>query len=296
MSERISVCVCTFRRASLAMTLDSLAQQRLERGQSLEVIVADNDCDDRRRREIEGEGSRLGLSLTYVHAPACNISVARNACLEAATTDWIAFVDDDEVARPDWLMHLLAAREGHEVVFGIAQARYDAATPDWIRQGDFHSNRLEGNDEPWNGYTANVAIDRRFVTATGLRFSEALGQVGGEDTLFFFEAHARGARFAYAPTAVVDEPVPAHRARLRWLILRRFRAGQVHHLLLQRRKTAVSGSLAAAGKAFVCLTLALLGARRPVVAARRLLRGALHLGVVARAFGMAPYREYAKPS
>lgn len=294
--ETVEVCVCTFRRESLNATLASLARQELPPGLSLAVIVADNDSDDRRRAGIEAAGRDLGLELRYVHAPARNISIARNACLDAASRDWIAFIDDDEEARPDWLARLIAARPGHEIVFGVSQAGYpDPATPRWIVSGDFHSNRLSGNDPPWNGYTANVLIDRRFAAAHRLRFFEELGQTGGEDTRFFFEADRAGARFGYAPQAIVDEATPLARTSLRWLALRRYRAGQIHHMLLREQGGATKGSLAAVAKAGACLAAALVALPRPERAAGHVLRGALHVGVVAAALGFAPYREYAEP-
>lgn len=292
-SETVAVCICTFRRESLGETLASLAAQVVPVGLLLSVIVADNDHGDDRRAGIEAQGRALGLALCYVHAPARNISIARNACLTAATADWIAFIDDDEVARPDWLAQLIAERDGHEVVFGVSQAGYpDPATPKWIVAGDFHSNRLAGNDPPWNGYTANVLIDRRFAANHGLRFAEELGQTGGEDTRFFFDAERAGARFGYAPLAIVDEATPLARASLRWLALRRIRAGQIHHMLLREQGGAGRGSLAAAAKAGACLVAAIVALPRPARAAAHALRGALHLGVIGAALGFAPYREY----
>lgn len=293
--QTIEVCVCTFRRDSLAATLASLAGQDLPKGVALRVIVADNDQTDERRQGIEAAAQDLGLALRYVHAPARNISIARNACLNAASADWIAFIDDDEVARPDWIAQLIAACDGHEVVFGVSQASYpDPAIPGWIVAGDFHSNRLSGNDPAWNGYTANVLIDRRFSAAHGLRFADELGQTGGEDTLFFYQARGLGARFGYAPLAIVDEVTPLARASLRWLALRRFRAGQIHHMLLRREGNAGRGALAALAKAGACLAAAVIALPRPARAADNVLRGALHVGVIAAALGFAPYREYSE--
>jgi succinoglycan biosynthesis protein ExoM len=47
----------------------------------------------------------------YVHEPICGIARARNAALDKATelgADWIAMLDDDEVADPRWLANLMA--------------------------------------------------------------------------------------------------------------------------------------------------------------------------------------------
>jgi succinoglycan biosynthesis protein ExoM len=293
MAETIDVCVCTFRRESLSLLLASLAAQELRSGLKIRVIVADNDATDARRADINHTARALGLDLLYVHAPERNISIARNACLDAASNDWIAFVDDDEVAAPDWLEKLLARRAGHNVVFGVSQARYpDPATPTWIIKGDFHSNRIEGNDGASNGYTANVLIDQRFIVAHGLRFAEALGQIGGEDTMFFLEADLAGARFGYSPEAIVFEDTPLARANLRWLVLRRYRAGQIHHMALKRRGRGGLASLMAIPKAAALFAAAVLLLPWHDRSLRLALRAVLHTGHLAGAVGLAPYREY----
>lgn len=291
----VDICICTFRRPSLELTLASVAAQVLPAGVRMRVIVADNDDMPSRRAQITAAAAALGLELTYVHAPARNISVARNACLDAADAGWIAFIDDDEVASPEWLGSLLAARAEHDIVFGVSQARYpDPATPGWVKRGDFHSNRIAGNDAAWNGYTANVLIDRSLVTAHGLRFAVELGQTGGEDTMFFFDAYRAGARFGYAPAAIVHEDTPIARARLRWLALRRFRSGQIHHLLLRRQGGSRLATLpVATAKALACFAQGALNLPWPSRAAAAVLRGMLHMGVVASILGRAPYREYA---
>ncbi len=297
MTETIDVCICTFRREALQATLASLAGQVLPAGMRLRVIVADNDDAPVRRARIEAAGAALGLALTYVHAPARNISVARNACLDAARADWLAFIDDDEIAAPGWIMALLDRRPGHDIVFGVSQARYPhPQTPAWVIAGDFHSNRIAGNDPAWNGYTANVLIDRRVIAAAGIRFQATLGQTGGEDTMFFFDARRAGARFGYAPDAIVTEDTPVERAGWRWLARRRFRSGQVHYLVLRRGGAGRWAGLAAAPKAAACFALALLAlpSRRRTAAAA--LRGVLHVGVLAAMAGFAPYREYAAPA
>jgi succinoglycan biosynthesis protein ExoM len=292
---RVDVCICAFRRESLKDTLASIAEQRLA-DVELRVIVADNDEQPIRRDQIERLGNALGLNLHYVHAPACNISLARNACLDAATGDWIAFIDDDEVATPTWLSELLRAGNGRDIVFGVVEAVYPPNSPSWIIEGDFHTTRLGGNDCTWNGHTGNVLIKTSFVHATGLTFREAHGSTGGEDTIFFYEGLQAGAVFGYAPSAVVREPTDMSRTSLRWLLLRRFRAGQTHHAILRLQGSPLPGSLGAVAKMSWAFGAASLSAHRPATAVRHLLRGALHAGVVAAAIGIAPYREYRRAS
>lgn len=292
----VTVAVCTFRRPSLERTLRSLAAQRRPGAGALQVIVADNDEHSGRQAAIEALGRTLGLDLCYVHAPARNISVARNACLDHCATEWLAFIDDDEEAGPDWLARLGAARAGAEVVFGTCRALYPPEAPGWAKAGDFHSNRLAGNDAPWNGYTSNVLIHMAFVRDHRLRFAPELGQTGGEDTLFFFAAAQAGARFAYAPAAEVTEPVDPARLGLGWLLRRRFRAGQVHWLVLGRSGQRLRGGAAAVAKLLACAGLTLAALARPAGWRSGVLRAALHAGVIAAALGLPVYREYAAPA
>lgn len=295
--EQVTVAICTLRRPQIEDALRSLGRQIMPDQTQLRVLVIDNDDHDRRRPDIVAMGRANGLDLEYIHAPRFNISTARNAGLDACTTRWLAFMDDDEVAMDDWVANLLAHRQGQQAVFGIARAIYpESGAPSWIAGEDFHSNQMVPQDPPWKGYTCNVLIDMDFVRRHGLRFLEELGQIGGEDTIFFREMYMRGGKLAYAPGAVVEEPTPLSRMTLGWLIKRRFRSGQVHFIVLRQDGQMIKGSAMAMVKAGIFLLLAALNLPRPPKAAGHVLRAALHVGVFASALGFAPYREYSAPA
>jgi succinoglycan biosynthesis protein ExoM len=286
--RKIDVAVCTFRRASIEQTLQSLAEQRLLPGDAVRVIVADNDTAPTARDMVEAVAARLSLDCTYVHAPAQNISIARNACLDHATAPFVAFIDDDEVASPAWLVSLLdrLVDSGADVVLGPAIARYADDAPDWVRQADLHSTHavIRQGDMIATGYTCNVLM--RMASFQGLRFDPDLGRTGGEDDVFFSAAVRNGARIAYAPDAVVYDPVPSSRANLRWLALRAFRNGQTH------ARTVIEGGgnrplslLIALAKGAACLAVAIAMLPSAVRWRRAFVRGVLHIGACARYLG-----------
>jgi succinoglycan biosynthesis protein ExoM len=294
----VDVCLCTYERPSVEATLVSLARQEAT-DVHLRVIVADNARTDTARARILAVGAREGLRLIYLHAPAGNISVARNAALGAATAPWVAILDDDEIAEPAWLVALLATarRTGADVILGPVVARYDASAPHWLIKGDFHSTvpaRRGGSIR--TGYTSNVLFAREALPLAGLRFRKELGRSGGEDTEFFDRAHRAGATFAYASDAVVSEEVTPERARLGWLLSRRFRSGQSHALLLAADRPAPGRRAAevavACGKAGVSALAAALALPLPRWRAFWLLRGALHAGVVWRLLGASQIELY----
>jgi succinoglycan biosynthesis protein ExoM len=295
--ERIDVCVCTFRRPTLLATIESIAAQDLGGEVSLRVVVADNDEAPTGRPWAEAARA-FNIPVTYVHAPARNISIARNACLDAAETRWIAFIDDDEVATTDWLRTLIAARDGCEVVFGRSHAVLgDKAGPRWMRDGHFHHNAIGPRDGDLNGYTCNVLLDADFLRGHGIRFLEELGQTGGEDTMFFDDIREAGGRGRYAPAALVYEDIPARRASLNWLARRRYRAGQVHCLLKRRGGVApLRLAPAALAKMGWCYAVALATLPAPRRSAAAFLRGTLHLGFLSSALGARTYVEYGEPA
>ncbi|MBL8530655.1 MAG: glycosyltransferase family 2 protein [Hyphomonadaceae bacterium] len=281
---QVDVCVCTFRRPAVRQALASLAAQ--QRAPAFRIIVADNDDTPTAEPEVAAARASLGVEILYLHAPARNISIARNACLSAAGAPLVAFIDDDEVAEPGWLRALVDALEAQaaDVVFGPVLARYEANAPRWAREGDFHSVRpaIRGNGVIDTGYAGNVIMRRAVVGAH--RFDPAFG-AGGEDTMFFAALHRAGAKLGYCPEAVAHEPTPAARARMGWLLPRAFRSGRTHARMLRAGGAPpVSVAAPAALKAAYCALAAMVTAWSPVRARAALLRGALHAGVVREAF------------
>lgn len=294
MAETVDVCICTYRRASLNQALASVAGQGLPAGVTLRVVIADNDETPSAEGLAREAAAGLGLDLTYVHAPARNISIARNACLDAARGDHIAMLDDDEAASPTWVANLLAASRsrGADVVFGPVQALYPSGAPAWVEEADLHSAGpviLPGGVIE-TGYAGNCLIRRGSLGAH--RFDLALGRSGGEDTAFFNALHRDGRRLVFAPEALVFEEVPAARASLKWLTTRSFRSGQTHgRVLLQQGEARAGAAALALSKAAACGAMAAAqlptGRWRPSV-----VRGALHLGVVAKMVGLADLKLY----
>lgn len=258
MTTAIDIAICTYRRPQLVDCLHSLATMTLPEGVALRVIVADNDSEPSAQTLVAKTAAELNLALTYVHAPSGNISIARNACLAAATGDFLAFIDDDQIASPGWLNAALTCMRdtSADVVLGPVRAVYPQGAPRWLIGSGFHDNLpafVRG--EIHTGYTGSTLMQRTSPAFSGLTFELAYGTTGGEDTDFFHRAHARGARIAYAPEAIMYEPVPPSRLSLRWLIRRRARYGQTRAATLRGSPHRTRHILLATTKALVCFAV-----------------------------------------
>jgi succinoglycan biosynthesis protein ExoM len=295
---KVDVGVCTFRRPAVAETLRSIAGQALPGGLSVRAIVADNDEQPSAEALVRQAAEAHGLEVAYVHAPARNISLARNACLDAATGEFLAFLDDDETATPGWLAGLLAeaARGGWDAVLGPVKAVYGEDAPAWLAAGDFHSTApVQVGGRILKGYAGNALIRRRTIERLGLRFDLSRGRQGGEDDDFFYRLTDAGGTIGYAPEALAFEPVPPARASLTWLLKRSFRTGQTHGARLESRFRGPARLLQAglaSAKTGACVAGAAASALSPARRSRWLVRGALHAGAVARLAGFKELQLY----
>ena len=291
----IDIAICTFRRPFLAETLRSIGCLDVD-GHAVRIIVADNDVVPSARALVDALKAELPFPLHYVHAPEANICIARNACLDSAQADYLAFVDDDEVVSHHWLAALVKRAEanGGTAVLGPVRATYPATAPAWMVTGDFHSTLpvfVEGSIR--TGYTCNVLI-RRTEPIERLRFDPALGRSGGEDTDYFYRLTALGGTIDYAPDALVEEPVPTDRATMAWLIRRRLRFGQTHGALLRASPFRALPMVAA--KIIYCGLMTGLTAFSPIKRRRNWLRAVLHFGVAGGILGVRQAQHYGQPA
>ncbi|OCP03388.1 MULTISPECIES: glycosyltransferase family 2 protein [unclassified Ensifer] len=295
---QIDIAVCTFRRQELAETLHSLALLAVPDDADIRIIVADNDATPSAEALVDQMRPTTPFEILYLHCPASNISIARNACLDASRNHYLAFVDDDETVSRTWLAQLIetARATGADVVLGPVRAEYTLSAPNWMRRGDFHSTRpVWVNGEIRTGYTCNALLDLTRPVLSGRRFNLASGRSGGEDTEFFRHMHADGGHLAYAPDALVFEPVPEKRARLTWLAKRRFRSGQTHGRLLSVRgqpRKRMAEIARATAKSGYCAIASLLLAGSPIARSRYALRAVMHAGVVSGLLGVRELQQY----
>ena len=203
--REIDICICTFQRPHITETLQSIAKMNIHDDVAVRVIIADNDETPSSQARVEENAKALPFPLVYIHAPARNISIARNACLDAAKANLVIFIDDDEVVDKNWLNAFLDRMDqtGADALIGPVKAIYLPSCPQWIIDGDFHSREaVYKNGEVVTGYTANLIFDQTAKAFKGKRFRVELGQSGGEDSCFLKEAYEAGAKLEYAKSSI----------------------------------------------------------------------------------------------
>jgi len=244
---KIAICIATCQRPkSLGRLLESLGDLRFEKSRDVDVriVVVDNDAEGSAREVVAVLAEKLPWTVEYGVEPVRGIPFARNRSVRmAGDVDFVAFIDDDEVADPLWLDELLSAQSeyGAGIVHGPVINRYEPGTPEWyIKSGVVEQKRFATGSSPGWVCTNNVLVKLDPLRKLDGPFDIAYGHTGADDIDLFARLRNLGVRNVWADEAVVEEHIPTSRATLGWVARRQYRVGCNEAII--SRKMAGSGN------------------------------------------------------
>jgi succinoglycan biosynthesis protein ExoM len=222
----IGLCTCD-RPNLLALTLESLAALNLPEGRATRLVLIDNGRTTTADAVLATAAPRLPFEvIEYLHEPRHGIAFARNRLLQNAMecgAQFLAMIDDDELAYPDWLTELVHEAEASraDVIFGPVETKAPDDSPGFLRHIRIHGHFPEDSGHFHTAITGNVLIRIRSIE-NGLRFDESLGLRGGEDSLFFETLYAQGKKIRYAKHIRLHELLPRQKASWSWILQRTY--------------------------------------------------------------------------
>lgn len=260
---KVLVAVATRQRPEmLSRLLDSLAALEAVPGVHAEFLVVENGPKGESEDILRRWATALdGAKLRYVHEPKIGIPFARNRAAQAAIesgADLLAFIDDDELAAPDWLARLIAGyrRSGARLIGGPVLAAPPPDGLDWIgrmvyvgaaaryvrkaqkaaqRAGEKDGTRVTVTTGNWLGEVSLFSEDN-------IWFDETMKFTGGSDSRFFWDVTARGIQTAWVADAIAYEMIPKERLSLSYQYQRGRAQSNTHFLRkLEVSKTAILG-------------------------------------------------------
>lgn len=252
--ESASVVICTRDRPDeLARCLASLPCQTWP---PREVIVVDNASRDARTRAVA-----QAAGVVYLREDRPGLDIARNAGARRATSDIVAYTDDDVLLHPAWLERLVAAFDAPEIaaVTGLvlpaelateAQRHFEAHWSfgrGYLRQ-DFDAARFAAHEDgvfpAWTiGAGASMAFRREVFDRIGY-FDPRLdvGQAGcSGDSEYWYRLLANGYTCRYEPRSVAFH---FHRRSIEGLSSQIFHymRGHAAALLVQLERTGIAAN------------------------------------------------------
>lgn len=246
MAVKLSAIICTFNRAHyLRKALQSLVDQTLPKEQ-YEILVVDNCSTDNTSQVVHEEFGSVS-NLLYLYEPVLGLSQARNTGWRNARGEYVAYLDDDAIACPEWLERILDVFETVKpqpgCVGGKIEPIWGAPRPCWLSDKispyltivDWSETPMALNGKQWLA-GANIAFPRHLLEAVG-GFQVSLGRRGGkllslEEILLRQQLEDRGYCCFYHPEIAVRHHIPASRLTKGWFV-RRVYWGGVSDALIQ---------------------------------------------------------------
>lgn len=135
----------------------------------------------------------VSIAVDFAHVGA---GATRSRALDGATTEWVAFLDDDDELRPQHLSTLFATQREHDA--DVVWPWYDVVGG----AGDpleIHFGRQWVRDEP-HSFPITALVRRDLAVKVGGFSHDAYSDIcGNEDWLFWLALNEIGARFVHVP-------------------------------------------------------------------------------------------------
>ena len=244
-----SVVICSYTEQRWDLLMDVLDSVHAQTLQPKQVIVVVDHNEDLYKRLVAAVQDVTLVESTGLQG----LSGARNTGVGLATSEIVAFLDDDAVAAPDWLEKLTALYDDSDVlaVGGMVEPSWEGGRPghfgpelDWI-VGCSHRGMPKVASEVRNVIGANMSFRLQVLQQVG-GFNLSLGRqgtkpLGCEETEICIRAAvgSPGSRIVYEPAALVHHYVPLQRGTFRYMLERSWSEGiskaQVSHIVGHKR-------------------------------------------------------------
>ena len=195
------------------------------------TVVVDNDPAGSAKPVVDEWLDRLP-GLTYVAEQNTGLSVARNRAVDASSeagSAWLAFIDDDEEASPQWLAELAGTQiaTSADAVVGNTTFAFEASPPAWLADSGVYDFTPDSVDQADTEYvsTNNLLLRTALVEDLGPLFDDRFSKTGGEDHHLGHRLVRGDFKLVQSTGGMTTEWVPSDRMQLGTVVKRLQRDG-----------------------------------------------------------------------
>ncbi len=205
--KKVSVIIPAYNAATfIAATLQSVFEQTYPKEQ-VEIIVVNDGSTDNTQQLLESYGKQIHL----INTPNRGASAARETGRQAATGDFLQYLDSDDLLMPEKITLQVEAlqRENAEVAYG-----------NWLKFREVNGKReeIETINRQLNGRPEIALFTNFWCPPAALLYTKSIADKIGEwnkdlpiiqDARYFLDAALHQATFVYTPSLVAAYRVAA---------------------------------------------------------------------------------------
>lgn len=237
---KVSICIATYKRQALLeqllLSLQALTFKKIP-APDVEIIIVDNDAAASARETVTRWQGMSRWPIHYDVEQKSGVTYTRNRTIQNAAddSDFIAIIDDDEQACPEWLEALIQTKEAYQadIVGGpILPVFQSSSVPGWIQKGGFFNPPNYQTGQILHvAFTNNVLLPAQYLKQMAQVFDERFAIGGGEDTHLFMRLHQAGLKIVWSAEAIAYESIPASRTTFEWLVRRNYWGWSIYSLV-----------------------------------------------------------------
>jgi glycosyltransferase involved in cell wall biosynthesis len=242
---KIVICICTHKRPGPLERLLRALQQIQTGNQDpgdFGIILVDNHPDGRARLVCERAATKLPIKIKFLEEQKQGGPYAKNKAIDEALKnkpEFLAFIDDDDIPEPDWLLHLIEKQRQTkaDIVCGTFPPVIKHEWPDWFRKSPLFDPPSK-KPKVKHGIPRGIGSGNTLIKRQLLDRLKRIGPVFSPrypflyDGDFFIRAHSIGAKFAIAEKSVIHRYFDDYRVTVRGLLRYAFRLGEYTMQLL----------------------------------------------------------------
>jgi glycosyltransferase involved in cell wall biosynthesis len=223
----ISIIVCTYNRADyLYDALESIASNDFPRN-DYEIILVNNNSTDNTEEKCKLFAANFPeVNFRYFTENKQGLSFARNKGIAESKGDFLVFLDDDVVVKPDYLRNLKSNLDNTPDMMafgGKITPRFEAGhPPKWLNRWMYSLISATNRPDKTRKYGkrkypigANMGFKRQCLEKSGY-FNTELGRtgnilLGGEEKDIFLKIKGLGMDIYYFPDVEIEHIIPESR-------------------------------------------------------------------------------------
>lgn len=231
---RLTILICTFNRATILNDcLRSFTKQTVSLNH-FEVLIINNNSTDNTQNIIERYSNKYS-NFKYVFEPKQGLSYARNRGYQEAETKWVAYIDDDAKAYPNYVERVLWVIENFDFdcFGGMSYGWFKDKKPKWLsKEFGTHALLLNKIGKLNSGAFAgcNLLVKKAALKNVG-GFKTDLGMNGskigyGEDNEIILKLRDKRYVIGFDPKLKVDHLVMSHKYSIWWHLWSKYISGK----------------------------------------------------------------------